>query len=52
MKNENTAIININAIELEARKLRADYTAQLVASACAWVVSKFSAPTLVGSKTA
>jgi hypothetical protein len=52
MKTENSDIINVDAIEREARKLRADYTAKMVASARAWVAAKFSAPALAGSKTA
>jgi hypothetical protein len=52
MKIENTGMINIEAVEREARKLRADYTAKLIASARAWVVAKFTAPTMAGTKTA
>jgi len=52
MKTENSDIINVDAIEREARKLRADYTARMVASARAWVAAKFSAPALAGSKAA
>lgn len=52
MKTENIGTINIEAIEREARQLRADYTAKLIASARAWVVSKFTAPTMAGTKTA
>ncbi|RLJ59015.1 hypothetical protein BCF46_1157 [Litoreibacter meonggei] len=52
MKFENSENIDVEAIEREARKLRAEYTAKMIASARAWVVAKFSAPTLAGSKTA
>ena len=52
MKFENSEIINVETIEREARKLRAEYTAKLFSSARAWVVTKFSAPTLASSKAA
>ena len=52
MKIENSQIIDVEAIDREARKLRANYIAELVASARAWVAAKFSAPALAGSKTA
>ena len=52
MKFEYSDAINVEAIEREARKMRAEYTAKLFTSARAWVVAKFSASNLAGSKTA
>ncbi|SDX38718.1 RSP_7527 family protein [Litoreibacter albidus] len=52
MNFDDTKSINIEAIELEARKMRAEYTAQLLSSAGAWIASKFTVSGWVGSKTA
>ncbi|SFR44090.1 RSP_7527 family protein [Litoreibacter janthinus] len=52
MTDFDSSRIDLEAIELEARKMRADYTAAMIASARAWIVSKFTTPVLAGSKTA
>lgn len=52
MKHEETGVIDVFAIELEARKLRADHTAAMLASARAWIAAKFAFPAGVASKTA
>ncbi|WP_281858017.1 RSP_7527 family protein [Litoreibacter halocynthiae] len=52
MTHLNDAPIDMHAIELEARKMRAEYTAQLMASARAWIASKFSTSVPATAKTA
>lgn len=52
MTNVNSVTIDVEAIEREARKLRAEYTAQMVSNARAWVSAKLSAVSFASAKTA
>ncbi|MEP3345619.1 MAG: hypothetical protein ABJN34_12270 [Litoreibacter sp.] len=48
--NQNT--VDLDAIERQARQLRAEYTVGLFAAARVWIVSKFTTPALNASKAA
>jgi aryl-alcohol dehydrogenase-like predicted oxidoreductase len=52
MTHEDTRALNVEAIEREARKLRAEHTAKMIASARTWIVAKFSGHAIAGAKTA
>ncbi|WP_298261592.1 RSP_7527 family protein [uncultured Litoreibacter sp.] len=52
MKIEETTAIDLVAIDLEARRLRAQYVAAFFASARTWVASKLSTPVLSNTKAA